>query len=89
MNTNVLDSHTLTNEMKIDLNMLCTLVPDGVDEEVDSADIVVVDKCMVAIECSGKGKSDGRGASGTERVDREDTPSQASSSEPVGAAQVW
>jgi hypothetical protein len=38
------DSHTLTNEVKIDLNALRTLILDRVDREVDDADVVAVDE---------------------------------------------
>jgi hypothetical protein len=44
-NTNILNDNTLTDEVKIDLNMLHVLVLNRVDREVDNADIVVVDKC--------------------------------------------
>lgn len=35
------------DEVKVDLNMLCALVLDGVDREVDSVDVVVIDKCAL------------------------------------------
>jgi hypothetical protein len=44
MNTNVADSHTLTDEVEIDLNMLRALVLDGVDGEVYNADVVTLYK---------------------------------------------
>lgn len=47
MNTNVADSHTLTDEVEIDLNMLCLLVLDGVGGEINGVDIVVVDEGVV------------------------------------------
>jgi hypothetical protein len=42
--TNVTDSDALADEVKVDLYMLCTLVLDRVDKEIDGADVVVVDK---------------------------------------------
>jgi hypothetical protein len=42
---NVPDDNTLTDEVKIDLNMLHVLVLDWVDEGVDGIDVVAVDKC--------------------------------------------
>jgi hypothetical protein len=42
-NMEVPDNNTLTDEVKVDLNMLRALVLDRVDGEIDVADIVVVD----------------------------------------------
>lgn len=42
--TNFTDSDALADEVKVDLDMLCTLVLDRVDREIDGADVVVVDK---------------------------------------------
>jgi hypothetical protein len=39
-NANVPDSNVLTDEVKIDLNMLCVLVLDRVDGEVGDTNIV-------------------------------------------------
>jgi hypothetical protein len=39
MNTNIPDSHALKDELKINLNILCALVLDGVDREVNDADV--------------------------------------------------
>lgn len=47
MNTNVADSHMLTDEVKIDLNMLRALVLDGVDGEVYNADVVTLYKGLM------------------------------------------
>jgi hypothetical protein len=44
MNTNVLDSHTLTDELKFDPNMLRAMVLDVVDGEAYGVDVVAVDK---------------------------------------------
>lgn len=42
--TNVLDRHRLTDEMKIHINMLCVWVLDWVDGEVDDSDVVAIDE---------------------------------------------
>jgi hypothetical protein len=39
------DGDLLTNEVEINLSVLCALVLDRVGGEVDDADIVAVDKC--------------------------------------------
>jgi hypothetical protein len=44
MNMNVPDSNALTNEVKINLNMLRALALDRIDGEVAYADVVAVDK---------------------------------------------
>lgn len=44
MNVDVSDSNMLMDEVKINLNMLCMLVLGEVDEEVDGADVVAIDK---------------------------------------------
>jgi hypothetical protein len=41
--TNVPDGNALTDKVKSNLNMLGTLVLNGVGGEVDSADVVAVD----------------------------------------------
>jgi hypothetical protein len=41
---NITDGNVFMNEMKVDLDMLCTLVLNGVGGEVDGVDIVVVDE---------------------------------------------
>jgi hypothetical protein len=43
-NPNVTGSHTLADEVQIDLHMLCALVLYGIGGEVDGADVVAVDK---------------------------------------------
>jgi hypothetical protein len=47
MNTNVADSHTLTDEVEIDLNVLRALVLDGVDGDVYNADVVTLYKGLM------------------------------------------
>jgi hypothetical protein len=42
--TNISDSNTLTDKVKINLNMLGALILNGVDGEVDGADVVTVDQ---------------------------------------------
>jgi hypothetical protein len=44
MNTNIPNNNALTDEVKIDLNMLRVLVLNRVDREVGGVDIVTVDK---------------------------------------------
>lgn len=44
MNTDIPDNNALTDEVKIDLNMLCVLVLNRVDREVGGIDVVAVDK---------------------------------------------
>lgn len=44
MNTDIPDNNALTDEVKIDLNMLRVLVLNLVDREVDGIDVVAVDK---------------------------------------------
>jgi hypothetical protein len=41
---NVSDSNALTNEVEINLNMLDTLMLDGVGGEVDRAGVIAVDQ---------------------------------------------
>jgi hypothetical protein len=41
---NVPDSNALADKMKINLNMLCALVLNGIGGEVDGTDVVVVDQ---------------------------------------------
>jgi hypothetical protein len=38
------DDNTFPNEVEIDLDMLCTLMLNGVGGEVDDADIVTIDE---------------------------------------------
>jgi hypothetical protein len=40
----LVDGDLLTNEVEINLNMLCALVLYGVGGEVDDVDVVIVDK---------------------------------------------
>jgi hypothetical protein len=42
--TNVPDGNALTNKVEINLDMIGVLVLDGVDGEVDGADVVTVDQ---------------------------------------------
>jgi hypothetical protein len=42
--TNIFDSNTLTDKVKINLNMLGALILNGVDGEVDGADAAIVDQ---------------------------------------------
>lgn len=51
MNTDVPDSNALTDEAKVDLDMLHALVLDEVDKEVDGVDVVTVDKCAPDESC--------------------------------------
>jgi hypothetical protein len=44
VDTSVPDDNALTDKVKINLNMLGTLVLNGVDGEVDGADVVAVDQ---------------------------------------------
>jgi hypothetical protein len=43
MDAGVSDSNTITDEVEVDLSVLCELMLDWVDGEVDGADIVAVD----------------------------------------------
>jgi hypothetical protein len=38
------DGNTFSDEVKFDLDMLCTLVLNGVGEGVDDTDVIVVDE---------------------------------------------
>jgi hypothetical protein len=40
----ITDGNTFSNEVEVDLDMLCTLVLNGVVGEVDSADVIIVDE---------------------------------------------
>jgi hypothetical protein len=40
----ITDDNTFLDEVKVDLNMLCTLVLNEIGEEVDGADVVIVDE---------------------------------------------
>jgi hypothetical protein len=42
--TNVPDGNALTNKVEINLDMIGVLVLDGVDGEIDGADVVTVDQ---------------------------------------------
>jgi hypothetical protein len=44
MDANVLDINTLKDEVKVNLNMLCARMLNGVDGEVDDADVVAIDQ---------------------------------------------
>jgi hypothetical protein len=41
---NITDGNAFPDEMEADLDMLCTLVLNGVGGEVDGADVVTVDE---------------------------------------------
>jgi hypothetical protein len=41
---NITDGHAFPHKMEVDLDMLRALMQNGVGEEVDSADIVIVDE---------------------------------------------
>jgi hypothetical protein len=43
-NTDITDGNTFPDEVEIDLDMLCTLVLNGVGGEVDGTDVIVVDE---------------------------------------------
>jgi hypothetical protein len=43
-NTDITDGNTFPDEVEIDLDMLCTLVLNGVGGEVDDTDVIVVDE---------------------------------------------
>jgi hypothetical protein len=40
----ITDGNTFSNEVEVDLDMLCTLVLNGVVGEVDIADVIIVDE---------------------------------------------
>jgi hypothetical protein len=42
--TDITDDNTFSDEVEIDLDMLCTLMLNGVGGEVDGADIVTIDE---------------------------------------------
>jgi hypothetical protein len=42
--TNITDGNVFPDEVEVDLNMLHTLVLNGVGGEVDGADIIIVDE---------------------------------------------
>jgi hypothetical protein len=41
---NITDGNAFPDEMEVDLDMLCTLVLNGVGGEVDGTDVVTVDE---------------------------------------------
>jgi hypothetical protein len=41
--THISNGDALTDELEVDLNMLGTLMLDGIDGEVDHTDVIVVD----------------------------------------------
>jgi hypothetical protein len=43
----ITDVNAFSNEVKVDLDMLCALVLNGVVGEVDGADVVTVDDCAL------------------------------------------
>jgi hypothetical protein len=43
----ITDGNAFPNDVEVDLNILCTLVLNGVGGEVDSADVVTVDKSAI------------------------------------------
>jgi hypothetical protein len=42
----ITDDNTFLDEVEVDLNMLCTLVLNGISGEVDGANIVTVDRVL-------------------------------------------
>jgi hypothetical protein len=42
--TDITNGNAFSNEVEVDLDMLCVLVLNGVGGEVDGADIIVVDE---------------------------------------------
>jgi hypothetical protein len=42
--TDITNGNAFSNEVEVDLDMLCMLVLNGVGGEVDGADIIVVDE---------------------------------------------
>jgi hypothetical protein len=42
--TDITDDNTFSDEVEIDLDMLCTLMLNGVGGEVDGADIVTINE---------------------------------------------
>jgi hypothetical protein len=43
-NADITNGNTFSDEVEVDLNMLCTLVLNGVGREEDGADVVIVDE---------------------------------------------
>jgi hypothetical protein len=43
----ITDGNAFPNDVEVDLNILCTLVLNGVGGEVDGADVVTVDKSAI------------------------------------------
>jgi hypothetical protein len=43
----ITDGHTFSHKVKVDLDMLRSLVLNGVGEEVDGADVITVDECAL------------------------------------------
>jgi hypothetical protein len=43
----ITDGHAFPHKVEVDLDMLCVLVLNGVGGEVDDADIVAVDECVL------------------------------------------
>jgi hypothetical protein len=43
----ITDGNAFPNDVEVDLNILCTLVLNGVGGEVDGADVVIVDKSAI------------------------------------------
>jgi hypothetical protein len=43
----ITDVNAFSNEVKVDLDMLCALVLNGVVGEVDGADVITVDDCAL------------------------------------------
>jgi hypothetical protein len=46
-NANFPNGDLVTDEVEINLNMLCVLVLNWVGRQVDDTDIVTIDKCVV------------------------------------------
>jgi hypothetical protein len=45
--THITDGYTFSHEVEVDVNKLGALVLNGIDEEVDGADVVTVDECAL------------------------------------------
>jgi hypothetical protein len=51
--TDITDGHAFPHKVEVDLDMLCALVLNRVDAEVDGADVVAVDEgalCQRSVE---------------------------------------
>jgi hypothetical protein len=43
----ITDGHVFSHKVEVDLDMLHSLVLNGVGEEVDGADVITVDECAL------------------------------------------